>query len=91
MQSLQIRLPEELLDKVDMLVEKGVFRSRSDVLRTALDKFISELNTIGTLPYIVGPFTPKDIEQLKKIPRKPLEISGVLLEEIKEEVKQLKV
>ncbi len=91
MQSLQIRLPEELLGKVDALVGKGLFRSRSDVLRIALDKYISELNCIGVLPYIVGPFTPEEIELLKKPPKKNLELPEEAVEQIKKDLAKIRI
>jgi len=74
MQTLQIRLPEDLLIKVDRLIEKGLYRSRSHILREALSIYISELNNIGTLPYIVGPFTPEEIKLLKDDPPESLEV-----------------
>ncbi len=91
MQSLQIRLPKELLGKVDSLVGKGLFRSRSDILRIALDKYLSELNSIGVLPYIVGPFTPEQIEILKKPPTKNLEVPDEMVEKIKKELAKIRI
>ncbi len=91
MQSLQIRLPEELLGKVDKLVGKGLFRSRSDVLRIALDKYLSELNSIGVLPYIVGPFTPEQIELLKKSPAKNLEVPEEIVKQIQKELAKIRI
>ena len=83
MQTLQIRLPEKLIAKVDSLVEKGLFRSRSEILRIALDKYVADLNYIGTLPYIVGPFTPDQIELLRSSPQTPLEVPVDEMNELK--------
>ena len=91
MQTLQIRLPEGLISKIDSLIETGLFRSRSEVLRIALDKYVSELNFIGTLPYIVGPFTPEQIEILKKPPATPLEVPESEMVEIRKLIANLKV
>jgi len=91
MQSLQIRLPEELLGKIDALVGKGLFRSRSDVLRIALDKYLSEMNCIGVLPYIVGPFTPEEMELLKKTPVSTLEVPKETVEEIRKDLAKIRV
>ncbi len=74
MKTLQIRLPEDLLKKVDEFIEKGFFKSRSHVLRESVSKYISEFNYPGVLPYIVGPFTPSEFELLKKDPNRALEI-----------------
>jgi predicted transcriptional regulator len=75
MKTLQIRLPKGLLNKIDNFIEKGLFKSRSQLLREALQKYISEFNYVGTLPYIIGPFSPAEIDLLQKAPKEPLEIS----------------
>ena len=85
MKTLQIRLPDEVIKKVDVLIKEGLFKSRSHLLREAVSKFISEYNYIGVLPYIVGPFTPEVIEQLKEDPKKSLAIPVSKLAEIKKE------
>jgi len=89
MKSLQIRLPEEILEKVDDIIQKGLYRSRSHLLRDAVSKFISEFNYFGTLPYIVGPFTPDQIDGLKKDPKESLWNGKSKLIEIKEELESL--
>ena len=75
MKTLQIRLPEDLLNKIDNFIEKGLFKSRSQLLREALQNYVSNFNYVGTLPYIIGPFSPSEIDLLKKDPKEPLEIS----------------
>jgi len=91
MQTIQIRIPDDVLKKIDDIIEKGHFRSRSHLLREALTKYISELNYIGTLPYIVGPFTPKEIELLKTDPLKSLVIPDSELKKINSTLKDFKV
>jgi hypothetical protein len=91
MQTIQIRIPDDILKKIDDIIEKGLFRSRSHLLREALTKYISELNYIGTMPYIIGPFTPKEIELLKTEPLKSLVIPDSELKKITSTLKDFKV
>ena len=91
MLSIQIRLPEELVAKVDDLIKNGLFRSRSDLLRHALDKYISQVNYTGVLPYIVGPFTQKNIELLKQNPLKSLQVPASKIEELRKELKNIQI
>ncbi len=62
MESLQIRLPKKLLEKVDQLVKSGFYRSRSEILRVALQHFILQSNYNGSAPFIVGPFIEPNFE-----------------------------
>ena len=86
MKSLQIRLPSEILKKIDGIINQGLYRSRSHLMREAVSKFISEFNYSGTLPFIVGPFTPDQLEKLKKAPKESLWIPTSQLKEIKKEL-----
>lgn len=38
METLQIRLPEEQIQNIDLQIKKGVFKSRSDAVRNALER-----------------------------------------------------
>jgi len=89
MKTLQIRLPEDLLNKIDNFIEKGFFKSRSQLLRDILQKYVSEFNYAGTLPYIIGPFSPAEIDLLKKDPKEPLEISVSQVNIICEDISNL--
>lgn len=89
MQTVQIRIPEDLIKKADQIIEKGLFRSRSHLLREALTKYLSELSYIGDYPFIVGPFTPEQINILKMSPKKSLSISEAELKNINEKLKDL--
>ncbi|MBA7503210.1 hypothetical protein ES706_01818 [subsurface metagenome] len=89
MKTLQIRLPEDLLKKVDEFIEKGFFKSRSQLLRKAISKYILEFNYTGTIPYIIGPFTPSEMELLKKDPKKSLEIPYSQLSKFQTKIKDL--
>ena len=91
METLQIRLPKKLLVKVDELVKSGLFQSRSEIIREAVRKYISESNYNGMIPYIVGPFTAEQIEILNNITFESLIPSEIVVEEIKEELKTLKL
>ena len=89
MKTLQIRLPEEILKKVDDFIEKGFFKSRSHLLREALIKYVEDYNYAGEIPYIIGPFTPSEIQLLKKEPEKSLEVPKVQIKLLQEEIKNL--
>ncbi len=89
MKTLQIRLPEEILKKVDTIIEKGFFRSRSHLLRDALIIYVNNFNYGGEIPYILGPFTPSEISLLKKEPNKQLEIPKNQIKIFQENIKNL--
>lgn len=42
MQTLQIRLSHGLVEQVDLLVDKGIYSNRSDVIRDAVRRFVWE-------------------------------------------------
>jgi len=91
MQTLQIRLPEMILEQVDELVKKGFYSSRSDFIKEAVRKYVSEFNFAGVLPYIVGPFTKEEINMLKTEPNESLFVSNEELKDIKKIVKEIKL
>ena len=45
----QVRLPEGIVRQVDTLVEKGMYTSKSDVIRDALRRLLLQ-QQIGTIP-----------------------------------------
>lgn len=90
MQTIKIRIPDDILKKVDMIIKKGLFRSRSHLMREVLSKYISDLNYIGTFPYIIGPFTPKEMELLKIDPKESIVISDSQMNSINQKLKSLK-
>ena len=90
MKTLQIRIPDDLLQKVDEFVKKGFFRSRSHILREALSKYVSEFNCTGTIPYIVGPFNPSEFELLKKDPKNVLELGNSQIIELQDKLKHIR-
>ena len=89
MKSLQIRIPDDLLQKVDDFIVNGFFRSRSHVLREALSKYVSEFNYIGSVPYIVGPFNPSEFDLLKKDPKNVLELANSQIIELQDKLKDI--
>lgn len=91
MQSLQIRLPEEIVKQVDKLVHQGFFSSRSDLLKEAVRKYVLEFNYAGSLPYIVGPFTPKELETLKNDPSESLKASNEEMKKVRTLIKSLRI
>ncbi|MFX1397923.1 MAG: ribbon-helix-helix protein, CopG family [Promethearchaeota archaeon] len=89
LKTLQIRLPEDILKKVDAFIQKGFFKSRSHLLRDAVVKYVEDYNYSGEIPYIVGPFTPSEMEQLKKAPKEHLEIPRSKIKSFQDEIKSL--
>ena len=45
-QKITIRLPKQLIDKVDMFIAMGEFGSRSEALRRALRDYLEQLATV---------------------------------------------
>jgi hypothetical protein len=91
MESLQIRLPKKLLEKVDQLVNSGLFRSRSEILREALQSYIIQSNCNGCAPFIVGPFTDPNFEVTLQKPIENLIPSKKEIEEIHRKLKDFSV
>ncbi len=91
METLQIRLPKELLDKVDQLVKSGLFRNRSEILRMALQEYILHSNYNGALPFIVGPFKQADISPQLDLPLDSLKPDDRDVKALQERVKDFKV
>lgn len=56
MESLQIRFPKKIVEQMDKLVKSGIFRSRSEILRESIPKFMKSSNYNGSAPFIVGRF-----------------------------------
>ncbi|MEX2681726.1 MAG: ribbon-helix-helix domain-containing protein [Candidatus Sigynarchaeota archaeon] len=91
METLQIRLPKELLEKVDQLVKSGLYRNRSEILRIALQEYISRSSYNGSLPFIVGPFNQEDISSLLDLPLDALKPDERDVKALQEKVKDFKV
>jgi len=91
METLQIRLPKKILEKVDELVKSGLFQSRSEIIREAVRNYIKQSNYNGMIPFIIGPFTAEQIEILNKITFEELIPSETIVEKIKKELKTLKL
>jgi len=49
MDTMQIRLTEGLVDRVDLLVRQGLYANRSDAVRDAVRRLVLE-RQIGTIP-----------------------------------------
>lgn len=45
-QKITIRLPKQLIDKVDMFIAMGEFGSRSEALRRALREYLEQMATV---------------------------------------------
>lgn len=91
MQTVQIRIPQNLIKKADDMIKKGLFRSRSHLLREALNNYLSNLDHIGMTPYIIGPFTPEEIVKLKNTPIQELQIQEEEYSEINKKLKELEI
>lgn len=48
METLQIRMNQGILERVDMLVKNGIYSNRADVIRDAVRRFVWE-NEAGTI------------------------------------------
>jgi Arc/MetJ-type ribon-helix-helix transcriptional regulator len=46
-----VRLPEELVSRLDELVKRGVFRSRNDAIKKAVELLISVEENVPTTAY----------------------------------------
>lgn len=71
----QVRLPEGLTEEVDKLVDKGLYSSKSDVIRDAIRKLILE-KQVGSIPN-----TGDSVKEIREI-RKKLSKQKVDLDEI---------
>lgn len=49
MDTLQIRMSNELLKRIDLIVKTGIYSNRADVIRDAVRRFIWE-KEVGALP-----------------------------------------
>lgn len=91
MESLQIRLPKKILEKIDQLVKSGIYRSRSEVLRQAVQEYIIRSNYNGIAPFIVGPYPDNNFKDALNIPLDELIPPKNEIEEIKKRFKDFKV
>lgn len=60
----QVRLPEGLMHEVDVLIDKGLYANKSDVMRDAIRKLVLE-KQIGSIPN-----TGDSIKQIRKLRKK---------------------
>lgn len=60
----QVRLPQGIIEEVDRLVERGLYVSKSDVVRDALRRLILE-KQIGSIPNIGD-----SVEEIRAIRKK---------------------
>jgi len=60
----QVRLPNGLIEEANKLVERGLYASKSDVIRDALRKLVLE-KQIGSIPN-----TGNSVREIRKIRRK---------------------
>ncbi|MEK6845879.1 MAG: ribbon-helix-helix domain-containing protein [Nanoarchaeota archaeon] len=75
MEVAQVRLPDGLMSEVDKLVDRGLYTSKSDVIRDALRKLILE-KQIGSIPN-----TGDSVKEIREI-RKKLSHEKIDLDEI---------
>ncbi|MDO8655896.1 MAG: ribbon-helix-helix domain-containing protein [Nanoarchaeota archaeon] len=60
----QVRLPEGLMQEVDVLVEKGLYTNKSEVIRDALRQLILE-RQLGSVPN-----TGDSVQEVREIRKK---------------------
>ncbi len=90
METLQIRVPKEILKRVDEIIKQGYFQSRSELLRDALRDYILRGNFYGMGPYIVGPFTEPQMILLENTPLESLEPSQTTIDLLKKQLKDFR-
>lgn len=59
----QVRVPEGLLDEIDVLVDKGFYSNRSDVIRDAVRRLIIE-RQIGSITSTGD--SAKEVREIRK-------------------------
>ena len=91
METLQLRLPKELLARVDALVKTGLYRTRSEIIRQAVQEFIKDSNFNGNLPFIVGPFNNLEIKHIFDMPPDTFIAPREEIEAINKKLKDLSV
>ncbi|MEM2104054.1 MAG: ribbon-helix-helix domain-containing protein [Candidatus Bathyarchaeia archaeon] len=67
METLQVRLTEDLIKMVDRLVERGIYSSRSEAVRDAVRKLVVE-SEIGSLA--ANKTEKASVELVKEVRRK---------------------
>jgi Arc/MetJ-type ribon-helix-helix transcriptional regulator len=75
MDTLQIRMNQALLKRVDSLVKSGIYSNRADVIRDAVRRFVWE-KEIGSINH-----KGNSVEEIRKI-RQKLSSENVDLDEI---------
>ncbi len=90
METLQIRVPKEILKKVDEIIKQGYFQSRSELLRDALLDYIRRGNFYGMGPLMVGPFTEPQMKLLENTPIESLEPSQKTIDLLKKQLKDFR-
>jgi hypothetical protein len=86
METVQIRVPKKILEKVDEIIKLGYFQSRSEVMRDALREFILHGNFFTSVPHMVGPFTARQIELLKNATVNSVQVSDSVVQSLKKEL-----
>lgn len=64
---LQIRLPQQLITKLDELIRTGLYTNRSEIIREILRNYFLKNSYNGSLPYIVGPFTIQEMKHFQNL------------------------
>ena len=75
MQMTQVRLTKGLLEKIDELVQKGYYHTKSDAIRDAVRRLVWE-KEIGTLPN-TGDSVQEVREIRKKLSEEKFDLKGI--------------
>lgn len=69
METLQIRLPRKQLSQIDREVREGIYRSRSEAVRDALERlnFLALMDSLGDIIKKEGLKKEEALKELKKI------------------------
>ncbi|KYK26138.1 hypothetical protein AYK26_00795 [Euryarchaeota archaeon SM23-78] len=85
MDTLQIRLTQEMIKLIDSFVKKGIYNSRSDVIRDAVRRLVWK-KEVGTIPNTGD--SVKEIREIRKKLSKEIK-SFKDIEKINKEFKHL--
>ena len=64
---ITVRVPADKLDKLDELVKRGEYRSKSDVVRAAIEKFIETENVPSNISKITAELPKGDSVRLEQL------------------------
>lgn len=64
---ITVRIPVEMADELDELVDKGSYSSMSEAIRTAIDEFIKNKNSPEHISKVTVDFPKKKVNDIEKL------------------------